>query len=137
MKVSIKVINDAYHLLYDDEDQGEIPVKQPKGWDETLFLPENPTNRKLVNKGVADKAIAKDGELVLKEVAPKVGHSGPRAPKKADIEYLNDEEKAIYNELMEKIRQRREAEKAKAKDPKEILRQKIAKYEAQLRAMEE
>lgn len=135
MKVSIKMSNEKYHLYYDDVDQGELAVKQPKGWDETIFLPENPTNRKLVNKGVADKALAKDGELVLKEVAPKVGHSGPRAPKKPDIDYLNDEDKKVYQALMEKIEKARKAEHEASKDPKEILRRKIERMQAQLDAM--
>lgn len=87
----------------------------------TLKLPENPSNRKYFNSKKVDAA---GGEIELTYKESK--HFGARtngssststAPKKALKEYLNDEDKAIFEALIAKAvaNRTKELELAKAK----------------------
>lgn len=140
MRIYITKQEGNYYFNREGQEPIRCEVKQPKGWDETVFLPENETNRKLINKAKLDKALEKADEFELTVKAPVTIGQRSSVPKKPDIEYLDDNDKILYQELMDKIAKARADEKAKAKakakDPKEILRQKIARYEAQLKAME-
>lgn len=133
--------DDEYYLVEDDGFETKCEVKQPKGWDATLFLPENSANRKLINLNRLEKALEKADKYELSVKSPvTISNRGPRMPKKADEEYLNDEDKKLYLELKAKIAEAKEAEKAAAKkelSPKEKLMAKIAKWTAQLQAMED
>ena len=55
--VTITRTDDKYFMTVDQNEPVELEVKQPKGWEPTIMLPENPTNRKLINKAVADKKL--------------------------------------------------------------------------------
>ena len=136
MRIYITKQEGNYYLNREGQEPVRCEVKQPKGWDETVFLPENETNRKLINKAKLDKALEKADEFELTVKAPVTIGQRSAAPKKPDIEYLDDNDKILYQELMDKIAKAKAEAKAKAKDPKELLRQKIARYEAQLKAME-
>lgn len=118
----------------------ELEVKQPKGWEPTLMLPENPTNRKLINKAVADKKLDKnpDGfELTVKAACVHGQTTSLVVPNKKLIEYLSDAEKEEYMAIIERARQAYEAAKAKPMTEKEKLEAKIAKLQAQIAAMDE
>lgn len=139
MKVFVNKVDGTYYLNVEGQDPQKCEVKQPKGWDATVFLPENPTNRKLINKARLDANLEKSPEYELSVKTPVTITRGPRTPKKPDIEYLdNDKDKKMYQELMDKIAKAKEKEKEDAKKPKsprEILEAKIAKYTAQLEAL--
>lgn len=139
MKVFVNKINGDYYLNVEGQDPQKCEVKQPKGWDKTIFLPENPTNRKLINKARLDANLEKSPEYELSVKVPVTITRGPKTPKKPDIEYLSDEDKVVYQELLDKIKAAKEKEKEEAKkpkSPKEILMAKIAKYQAQLEALD-
>ena len=139
MKVFVNKINGDYYLNVEGQDPQKCEVKQPKGWDVTIFLPENPTNRKLINKAKLDANLEKSPEYEISVKTPVTFTRGPKTPKKPDIEYLSDEDKIVYQELLDKIKAAKEKEKEEAKkpkSPKEILMAKIAKYQAQLEALD-
>ena len=72
-------------------------------------------------------------KLTLKEARK----NGPieRAPKKPDRDYLSDEDKLIYDNLMNKIKEAKEAEK-EAKRPKPLTeREKMIKRIEKLQKM--
>ena len=78
-------------------------------------------------------------ELTTKE--PRKNGPIERTPKKPDRDYLSDEDKLIYDNLMTKIRDAKEAEK-EAKRPKplteaEKLMRKIEKLQQELAKMSE
>lgn len=138
MKVFVNKINGDYYLNVEGQEPQKCEVKQPKGWDATVFLPENPTNRKLINKARLDANLEKSPEYELTVKTPVTITRGPKTPKKPDIEYLSDEDKVVYQALLDKIKAAKEKEKEEAKkpkSPKEILMAKIAKYQAQLEAL--
>lgn len=139
MKVFVNKSNGDYYLNVEGQEPQKCEVKQPKGWDATVFLPDNPTNRKLINKARLDANLEKSPEYELSVKTPVTITRGPRTPKKPDIEYLSDEDKVVYQELLDKIKAAKEKEKEEAKKPKlpkEILMAKIAKYQAQLEALD-
>lgn len=139
MKVFVNKINGDYYLNVEGQEPQKCEVKQPKGWDATVFLPENPTNRKLINKARLDANLEKSPEYELTVKTPVTITRGPKTPKKPDIEYLDEKDRAVYQELLEKIKAAKEKEKEEAKkpkSPKEILMAKIAKYQAQLEALD-
>lgn len=139
MKVFVNKINGDYYLNVEGQEPQKCEVKQPKGWDATVFLPENPTNRKLINKARLDANLEKSPEYELTVKTPVTITRGPKTPKKPDIEYLDEKDRAVYQKLLEKIKAAKEKEKEEAKkpkSPKEILMAKIAKYQAQLEALD-
>lgn len=136
MRIYITKKDGEYYFNREGQEPVKCEVKQPKGWNETVFLPENETNRKLINKAKLDKALDTNPEVELTVKQPVV--HGPRTsgPKKADIEYLDDNDKVLYQELMKKIADAKQAERNKAKDPKAILRARIAKLTQQLEELD-
>lgn len=139
MKVFVNKINGDYYLNVEGQAPQKCEVKQPKGWDMTIFLPENPTNRKLINKARLDANLEKSPEYELTVKTPVTIMRGPKTPKKPDIEYLDEKDRAVYQKLLKKIKAAKEKEKEEAKkpkSPKEILMAKIAKYQAQLEALD-
>ena len=86
---------------------------------------ENPSNRKYLSIERIEKAPNQTYELTPKEARK----NGPieRTPKKPDRDYLSDEDKLIYDELINKIKEAKEAEK-EAKRPKPLTeREKLIK----------
>lgn len=140
--VTITRTDDKYFMTVDQNEPVELEVKQPKGWEPTIMLPENPTNRKLINKAVADKKLDEnpDGfELTVKAARVPGQTTSLAVPNKKLIEYLSDAEKEEYMAIIERARQAYEAyEAAKAKPmtEKEKLEAKIAKLQAQIAAMD-
>lgn len=137
--VTITRTDDKYFMTVDQNEPVELEVKQPKGWEPTIMLPENPTNRKLINKAVADKKLDKnpDGfELTIKAAHVPGQPASLAVPNKKLIEYLSDAEKEEYMAIIERARQAYEAAKAKPMTEKEKLEAKIAKLQAQIAAMD-
>ncbi|MFQ9838191.1 MAG: hypothetical protein ACLRWT_12725 [Agathobacter rectalis] len=138
--VTITRTDDKYFMTVDQNKPVELEVKQPKGWEPTLMLPENPTNRKLINKAVADKKLDEnpDGfELTVKAAYVPGQTTSLAVPNKKLIEYLSDAEKEEYMAIIERARQAYEAAKVKPMTEKEKLEAKIAKLQAQIAAMDE
>lgn len=138
--VTITRTDDKYFMTVDKNKPVELEVKQPKGWEPTIMLPDNPTNRKLINKAVADKKLDEnpDGFELTVKVARVPGQTTSLAvPNKKLIEYLSDAEKNEYMAIIERARQAYEAAKAKPMTEKEKLEAKIAKLQAQIAAMDE
>lgn len=137
--VTITRTDDKYFMTVDQNKPVELEVKQPKGWEPTIMLPENPTNRKLINKAVADKKLDEnpDGfELTVKAACVPGQTTSLAVPNKKLIEYLSDAEKEEYMAIIERARQAYEAAKAKPMTEKEKLEAKIAKLQAQIAAMD-
>lgn len=128
----------GYELVIKDDDGIIIETKDidtivDDG--KTLKLPENPSNRKYFNLA---KVEAADGivELTYKETI-KLGTREPGESKKPLEDYLNDEDKALYLELVEKAKAAKaEAHKKVPMTEKEKLQAKIARLQAQVAAME-
>lgn len=136
--VTIKKVDDQY-IMDVDGTETVLEVKQPKGWDPTLFLPENPTGRKLINLAACDKRLeANGGSFELTEKAARA--SGPRGrtvPNAKLVEYLKmlDNGQALYDEYMSIVEATWKAmddAKAKPLTEREKLEAKIAKAKAAL-----
>lgn len=137
--VTITRTDDKYFMTVGQNEPVELEVKQPKGWEPTIMLPENPTNRKLINKAVADKKLDEnpDGfELTVRAARVPGQTTSLAVPNKKLIEYLSDAEKEEYMAIIERARQAYEAAKAKPMTEKEKLEAKIAKLQAQIAAMD-
>lgn len=139
---TVSKINDKFYINFTDPSTGdthtievtELDPNNPK----SLKLPENPSNRKYLSIERIEKSPNQTYELTPKEARK----NGPieRAPKKADREYLSDEDKLIYDNLMTKIRDAKEAEKAQKNRPltdAEKLMRKIEKLQQQLTKLNE
>lgn len=151
--VKIQRNDDKFFLIIDDGEPIELEVKQPSGWDLTVFLPENPTGRKLLNVAALNKRFDKAGvdELELTDKAQRVsnGTREPAIPNKRLIEYLKDyhgtdtdgnevDGNALYDEYMTIIEEARAAKAAAVKAPKtdlEKAKEKLAKAQAALDAL--
>lgn len=151
--VKITRNDDKFYLIIDDGEPIELEVKQPNGWDLTVFLPENPTGRKLLNVAALNKRFDKAGtdELELTDKAQRVsnGTREPAIPNKRLIEYLKGykgtdadgnevDGDALYDEYMAIIEEARTAKAATAKTPKtdlEKAKEKLAKAQAALEAL--
>jgi hypothetical protein len=96
---------ETVHLLND----------RPKNEPHTLILPENPSNRKYFNDQKVDKAGGQI-ELTYKEtrtIGPKdpTKTPTPKTPNKSLIDYLTEDERTIYDDLMKKAAKRAERER--------------------------
>ena len=140
---TVSKINDKFYINFTDPSTGdthtievtELDPNNPK----SLKLPKNPSNRQYLSIERIEKAPNQTYELTTKEARK----NGPieRAPKKPDRDYLSDEDKLIYDNLMNKIRDAKEAEK-EARRPKplteaEKLMRKIEKLQQELAKMSE
>lgn len=99
----------GYEIVFDNQ---ILPLNdRPKNEPFTLILPENPSNRKYFNSKKVDAA-GGEIELTYKETRhlgerTSTSTSTPKTPKTDRIrEYLTDEEKAIYDELIKKAQRR-------------------------------
>lgn len=99
----------GYEIVFDGK---IIPLNdRPKNEPFTLILPENPSNRKYFNSKKVDAA-GGEIELTYKETRRlgeriSTSNSTPKTPKTDRIrEYLTDEEKVIYDELIKKAQRR-------------------------------
>lgn len=138
-KSIIKKINQSYYLIIindnnDIESQIELTEKDPNN-ENSLSLPENPSNRKYVSMKKVDNSPNQEYELGYKE---SVHIDRKSTERKSDIEYLTDEEKSIYQSLMDKIKERKQMEKEKNKvvSDREKLIKKIEMLKKQLGELE-
>lgn len=98
---------ETVHLLND----------RPKNEPHTLILPENPSNRKYFNDLKVDKAGGQI-ELSYKEtrtIGPKdpTKTTTPKSPKPSILEYLTEDERKIYDDLIRKAEFRMKREELK------------------------
>ena len=136
--VTIKKVDDQYIMDVDGTDS-VLEVKQPKGWDETIVLPENPTNRKLINKAVADKKLEEHPEgfeLTVKAARAPGQTTSLAIPSKKLLEYLPDDLKEEAMAIIERARQAYEAQKSRPLTEQEKLMAKIARMQKQIEEME-
>jgi hypothetical protein len=140
--VTIKKVDDQY-IMDVDGTETVLEVKQPKGWDETLFLPENPTGRKLINRAACDKRLEANGgsfELTVK-TAHATGPRGKTIPNAKLVEYLKtlDNGQELYDEYMaiiDEAYKAMDAAKAKPLTEREKLELKIKKAQEALAKLE-
>lgn len=140
--VTIKKVDDQY-IMDVDGTETVLEVKQPKGWDPTIMLPENPTGRKLINQAAADKRLEANGgsfELTVR-TAHATGPRGKTIPNAKLVEYLKtlDNGQELYDEYMgiiDEAYKAMEAAKAKPLTEKEKLMAKIEKAKKALAALE-
>ena len=139
---TVSKINDKFYINFTDPSTGdthtievtELDPNNPK----SLKLPENPSNRKYLSIERIEKAPNQTYELTPKEARK----NGPieRAPKKPDRDYLSDEDKLIYDNLMNKIREAKELEKAQKNRPlteAEKLMRTIERLQSKLEKLNE
>lgn len=132
MRTFITKTEDKYFLNIEGQEPIECVVKQPKGWDPTLFLPENPTGRKLFNLNKLEAALQKSDEVELAVKTP-ISHTGTSTRSKTPIEdYLEGEEREMFINLRDKALKNRE--KA-LNDPMAKLKAKLAKIQAEYDAL--
>lgn len=135
MRTFITKFEDNYFLNIAGQEPIKCEVKQPKGWDMTVFLPENPTGRKLFNLNKLEAALQKNNEVELNVKTPVNRTNTQSTRTRTPIEdYLEGDEKEMFIKLRDKALANRE--KA-MHDPKAKLMAKIAKYQAELEALDE
>lgn len=102
----------------------------------TLILPENPSNRKFIRISKIEKSnlplILNYKDSIKLSDYPKSEKS--KSKKFNPEDFLNDDEKIQYQELMKISRER--YEKSLIKSPEEKLREKIAKLEEELKNLQ-
>ena len=139
---TVSKINDKFYINFTDPSTGdthtieitELDPNNPK----SLKLPENPSNRKYLSIERIEKSPNQTYELTTKE--PRKNGPIERAPKKPDRDYLSDEDKLIYDNLMNKIKEAKELEKAQKNRPlteAEKLMRKIEKLQQELSRLSE
>ena len=139
---TVSKINDKFYINFTDPSTGdthtievtELDPNNPK----SLKLPENPSNRKYLSIERIEKSPNQTYELTTKEARK----NGPieRTPKKPDRDYLSDEDKLIYDNLMTKIREAKELEKAQKNRPlteAEKLMRTIERLQSKLEKLNE
>jgi hypothetical protein len=129
MKLTITKLNENLYA-YVEEGKDEILldeksiVLEKKTDIYWLKLPENPLNRKLVST----KKFAENPVVILENVKTPI-KIGEKSPKKNWTEYLNDEEKEMYERLKknaeERMRLEKEEEEKKKNDPIEKAKKKV------------
>lgn len=135
MRTFITKLEDNYFLNIEGQEPIKCEVKQPKGWDMTVFLPENPTGRKLLNLNKLEAALQKNDEVELNVKTPVNRTNTQSTRTRTPIEdYLEGDEREMFIKLRDKALANRE--KA-MNDPKAKLMAKIAKYQAELEALGE
>ena len=139
---TVSKINDKFYINFTDPSTGdthtievtELDPNNPK----SLKLPENPSNRKYLSIERIEKSPNQTYELTTKD--PRKNGPIERTPKKPDRDYLSDEDKLIYDNLMNKIKEAKELEKAQKNRPlteAEKLMRKIEKLQQQLTKLNE
>ena len=139
---TVSKINDKFYINFTDPSTGdthtievtELDPNNPK----SLKLPENPSNRKYLSIERIEKSPNQTYELTPKD--PRKNGPIERTPKKPDRDYLSDEDKLIYDNLMNKIREAKELEKAQKNRPlteAEKLMRTIERLQSKLEKLNE
>ena len=139
---TVSKINDKFYINFTDPSTGdthtievtELDPNNPK----SLKLPKNPSNRQYLSIERIEKSPNQTYELTPKEARK----NGPieRTPKKPDRDYLSDEDKLIYDNLMNKIKEAKELEKAQKNRPlteAEKLMRTIERLQSKLEKLNE
>ena len=139
---TVSKINDKFYINFTDPSTGdthtievtELDPNNPK----SLKLPENPSNRKYLSIERIEKSPNQTYELTPKD--PRKNGPIERTPKKPDRDYLSDEDKLIYDNLMNKIKEAKELEKAQKNRPlteAEKLMRTIERLQSKLEKLNE
>ena len=139
---TVSKINDKFYINFTDPSTGdthtievtELDPNNPK----SLKLPEKPSNRKYLSIERIEKSPNQTYELTPKD--PRKNGPIERTPKKPDRDYLSDEDKLIYDNLMNKIREAKELEKAQKNRPlteAEKLMRTIERLQSKLEKLNE
>lgn len=149
--VEITKVDGTYYMSIDGAEVIALEVKQPNGWDPTIFLPENPTGRKLINCKVADAKLEK-GQFILTDKAVRtpgiVGARSASVPNRALVEHLKSidfdevtgktgiELHEEYMAIIEAAKVSMAADKAKPMTELEKAKAKLERARAALEALE-
>ena len=139
---TVSKINDKFYINFTDPSTGdthtievtELDPNNPK----SLKLPKNPSNRQYLSIERIEKSPNQTYELTPKD--PRKNGPIERTPKKPDRDYLSDEDKLIYDNLMNKIREAKELEKAQKNRPlteAEKLMRTIERLQSKLEKLNE
>ena len=139
---TVSKINDKFYINFTDPSTGdthtievtELDPNNPK----SLKLPKNPSNRQYLSIERIEKSPNQTYELTPKD--PRKNGPIERAPKKPDRDYLSDEDKLIYDNLMNKIKEAKELEKAQKNRPlteAEKLMRTIERLQSKLEKLNE
>ena len=139
---TVSKINDKFYINFTDPSTGdthtievtELDPNNPK----SLKLPKNPSNRQYLSIERIEKSPNQTYELTTKE--PRKNGPIERTPKKPDRDYLSDEDKLIYDNLMNKIKEAKELEKAQKNRPlteAEKLMRTIERLQSKLEKLNE
>ena len=139
---TVSKINDKFYINFTDPSTGdthtievtELDPNNPK----SLKLPKNPSNRQYLSIERIEKSPNQTYELTPKD--PRKNGPIERTPKKPDRDYLSDEDKLIYDNLMTKIREAKELEKAQKNRPlteAEKLMRTIERLQSKLEKLNE
>ena len=96
---TIQKINENSYLLIDDDN--EIIIDKIKMTsDGYLHIPENSSGRKLINKAKIDNL---EEPYELKPITKDGTHSNP-VSKKSLLEYMTEEDRKLYDEIMNRAK---------------------------------
>ena len=137
--------DDVYHVMSMDktEDYGECKIKADPGSNKkmAIFMPASPCNRKLILLSVANKHFANEDEMVLEFKASKHIEGGGYhtlevgKPLKKDeklVEFLNDEQKAEYQAIVDEAIKTYNAQKKEPLTELEKAQLALAKAQRQI-----
>lgn len=118
----------ALRTVDDNNNESILPIVQTyKNEPTTLILPENPSNRKYFS---SKKVGEGDLELTYKATITLGPRTGEPSQRKSLVEYLTEEEKAIYDDLMAKARARRDRPMTDLEKAELAYKKALEKYEA-------
>ena len=126
--VKIKQIDDKFYVedngeLLEIVDKGSVDKKTGKMW---YKLPENSSNRKFIR----EVDLVEGHELKYRETRIL---SARTTISKSLTDYMNEDDLKLYNEIIERAQQAREAAKQKAQSPVEKMKAQIARLEARIK----
>lgn len=122
-------------IVTDDNDQTQVlPIdKTYPGEPFTLVLPINPSNRKYFNSKKVDAA-GGTIELTYKE-SKTITKSDNSAPRKSLMDYMSEDDKKLYNEILERTKKARD--EATKKKPLTELEKAQRQYDKWLAKVQE
>lgn len=118
----------ALKVVDDNDNESILPITDVvKNDPKVLVLPTNPSNRKYFTKtkvGDGDLELSYKASITL---GPRIGEPSQR---KSLVEYLTEEEKAIYDDLMAKAKARRDRPMTDLEKAELAYKKALEKYEA-------
>lgn len=97
----------GYEWVEITENGENVIALNKKTTDDYLHLPENPFNRRLIGIKFLDKQ-GDEWEVTYRDAKPRTTSTTPKTttPKNDIREFMTDDEKAIYDDLMKKVENR-------------------------------